>query len=247
MAKQAARMGATSKTERAPLRFEFWIAILTALTAVVALGIAINTLPRSGPFCTIDSCITYPYTDAAAFVPNDFTWMYPASLMVMLFSMLVICVHHATAFDKKIFTQIALSFAIISATVLLADYFVQLAVVQPSLLLGEVEGLSVWSQYNPHGVFIALENLGFLLMSVAFLFCGLAWNGKSILERSIRGLFFLGFFATLGALVALLFLFGMNIEYRFEVFAILITWLVLIVNGALLGVFFNRHASVNRA
>jgi hypothetical protein len=37
------------------------------------------------------------------------------------------------------------------------DYFIQLTVVQPSVLQGKVDGLLLWSQYNPHGIFIALE------------------------------------------------------------------------------------------
>jgi hypothetical protein len=32
-------------------------------------------------------------------------------------------------------------------------------VVQPSLLSGESEGLAIISQYNPHGVFIAMQDL----------------------------------------------------------------------------------------
>ncbi|MCG3212439.1 MAG: hypothetical protein FOGNACKC_06109 [Anaerolineae bacterium] len=57
-------------------RLGFWIALLTAGAAAAALGIAITTAPaRSGPFCMVElvgSCVTYPYTDVAAFVPTEY-------------------------------------------------------------------------------------------------------------------------------------------------------------------------------
>jgi len=95
----------------------FWTASFTALTAVVALGAAVTTPPRSGPFCTLamtDVCVTYPYTAVAAYVPRDYIWMVPALLMVLLFLPLVACLHYAAAVEKKVFSQIALSFATIA-------------------------------------------------------------------------------------------------------------------------------------
>jgi uncharacterized membrane protein len=64
----------------------------------------------------LESCVTYPYTDVAAFVPIEYIWMYPALLMALLFVVLVVCIHHTADADKKIFSQIALAFAVISAT-----------------------------------------------------------------------------------------------------------------------------------
>jgi len=63
-------------------------ALLTAVSAAVALGMAITTPPRSGSFCSGD-CITAPYTDAADFVPRDYLWMYAACLMLASFVVLV--------------------------------------------------------------------------------------------------------------------------------------------------------------
>src|SRR6516165_4218465 len=72
----------------------FWTALLTSVCAVAALAVGITTPPRSGPNCITD-CLTYPYTDAAAFVPRDYLWMYPAALVAALFVVLVTCIHHA--------------------------------------------------------------------------------------------------------------------------------------------------------
>jgi hypothetical protein len=241
---RAAYVETVNSARQSVYRLGFWTAILTASAAAAALGIAISTAPaRSGPFCMVDlvdACITYPYTDAAAFVPNDYLWMYPAFLMGPLFVMVVGCIHHTAAADKKVFSQIALSFAVISAIALATNYFIQLTVVQPSLLKGEVEGLSLFSQYNPHGLFIALEDIGYLMMGVAFLFVAPMFGRRARLEQGIRLLLFISAVLAIGSLILLALLYGYDLEYRYEVAVILINWTTLIVSGVLLSFFFTR-------
>lgn len=141
--------------------------------------------------------------------------MYPALLMALLFVVLVVCIHHYADADKKIFSQIALSFAVISATAHAINYFIQLAVVQPSLLKGEVEGLSLFSQYNPHGIFIALEDVGYLMMGVSFLFVAAAFGRRERLERVIQILFITSSVLAVGSLIVLALLYGFDLEYRY--------------------------------
>ncbi len=225
-------------------RLGFWASILTALAALAALGIAVTTAPaRSGPNCLVElvgSCVTYPYTDVAAFVPIEYIWMVPALLMALLFAILVVCIHHYAEIDKQIFSQIALIFAVISATAHAINYFIQLAFVQPSLLKGEVEGLSLFSQYNPHGIFIALEDLGYLMMGVAFIFVAAAFAWRGRLERAIQLIFGVSSVLAVGSLFILVLIYEFDLEYRYEVVAILVDWVTLIVSGVLLGVFFRR-------
>jgi len=57
---------------------------------------------------------------------------------------------------------------------IVVDYGIQLTFVQPALLAGEAQGLSAFTQDDPHGMFIALENVGYLLLGVAFGFLGVA-------------------------------------------------------------------------
>lgn len=221
----------------------FWTASFTALTAVVALGAAVTTPPRSGPFCTLamtDVCVTYPYTAVAAYVPRDYIWMVPALLMVLLFLPLVACLHYAAAVEKKVCSQIALSFATIAVAALVTDYAIQLRVMQPSLLKGEVAGLTLFSQYNPHGIFIVLEEIGYLLMGVSFLFLVPVFDRRGALVRAIRLLLLICGLLAVGAFPVLVLLYGYDLEYRYEVAAILIDWGALIGGGALLSVFFRR-------
>jgi hypothetical protein len=206
-----------------------------AMAATFAVGIA--TPPRSGPFASTANIITYPYTNVASFVPMDYIWLYPGFLLGPAFVVLMACIHHYASDDKKVFSQIGLSFAVVYAAVITTDYFVQLAVLQSSLLSGETAGLSLFTQYNPHGIFIALECLGYLMMSVALLFAGAVFAGGR-LERAIRWLFVTGFVLAVGFLVGLSLL-----KYEivaFEVTILTINWIVLIISGALLSVVFKR-------
>jgi hypothetical protein len=159
-------------------RLGFWAAVLTAAVTAITFPIAVSTLPVSGPFCAAN-CVAYPYREVAALVPHDYVWMYPAILLWGIFVVLMACIHQAAAESKRLYSQIALVFAAMAAAVLAADYYIQIATLQPSIVKGEVEGVALVTQYNPHGIFIALEELGYLLMSLAFLFAGLVFAGAS--------------------------------------------------------------------
>jgi hypothetical protein len=49
----------------------FWSAVLTALLAAASFAVGVTTPARSGPFC-VSACVTYPYTNVAAFIPADY-------------------------------------------------------------------------------------------------------------------------------------------------------------------------------
>ena len=149
-------------------RLGVYTSILISLAAVIALSIAIFTPPISGPFCK-GRCIDYPYITILTRYPGDYIWMYPAIIMIILFVVLFVCVHQHVSAEKKIFSQIGLSFSIISSTALLLDYFIQLSVIQPSIAKGETDGIAILTQYNPHGLFIAVEEIGYLMMGLTFL------------------------------------------------------------------------------
>ncbi len=223
-------------------RLGVWAAALTALCAASALGLGLVTPAHAGPYCA-SNCLSYPYAGAAAFVPGDFLWEYPATFMALAFLVLMACLYSFARSEHEVFVRIGMSFTLITTLVITADYFVQLSVVQPSLLKGETEGLALLGQYNPHGIFIALEDLGYLTMSLALLCASAVLNGRSRLERLIRWLYLLAPILTIGAFLVLSFIYGLDLDYRFEVFAIAIDWTTLIVSGILLSVWFRRAAA----
>src|SRR5664280_1850654 len=222
-------------------RAGFWAASLTALLAAVSFGVAVTTPPRTGPYAAAGSALAYPYAAAARFVPRDFVWMYPALLMMLAFLVLAACVRERAAGERKLFGTIGLCLAAVSFAVIAMDYFIQLRTVQPALRRGELDGLAILSQYNPHGVFIALEELGFLVMGLSFAFLALALS-PSGLERVTRWVFLVSSALMVAAFAGMSLYFGFGLEYRFEVTAILIGWLTLMISGSLLAVIFRRSA-----
>ena len=225
-------------------RFGSSIAILTSLMTVLTFAIAILTPPLSGPLC-VGSCFEYPYTDITARFPRDYFWMFPAMVLTVLYLVLVVCIHQYAASDKKVFSQVGLSLALIAAAVLIVDYFVQVSVIQPSLLNGETDGIALWTQFNSHGLFIALEEIGYLLMSLSFLFLAPVFSGRNGVERAIRWLFTLSFVLIILSLGFLSVQYGVYREYRFEIISLSIDWIVLIVSGVLLSVLFRRSTSMS--
>ena len=217
----------------------FWSAILTAVFAAAFFLAGFLTPPRSGPFAPAANILPYPYTNVAAFIPHDYLWLYPGILLALIFIVLVVCIHSYAPSDRKIFSHIALSFAVIYATIILIDYFIQFTVVIPSILTGETAGLTLFTQYNPHGFFIALETLGYSMMSGAFLFVAAVFAGGK-LERALRWIFIAGFVA------AVLFFTALSLLHydliAFEVTIITINSIVLIVSGVLLSIVFRRAA-----
>jgi hypothetical protein len=225
-----------------PMRLGFWSAILLAFLTVTAFALGITTPPRSGPYCA-GNCIAYPFTDAVQFVPRDYYWIVPATLLVPVLLIVVACIHSCVQPDKRHLTLVGLCFASIAASILAIDYFIQFQVAEPSLLRGETGGLALFTQYNPHGLFIALEDLGYLALCVAFAFVGAAFPGARGIARAIRLTFVIAGFLGLGCFVAMTWRFGLDIEYRFEVAIISITWTALVVLGLMLAFFFRPPRS----
>jgi len=211
-------------------RLGFWSATLTAVLAAVFFGVGIF-----GSSST--ESIQYPYV-LSTIRPIDYGVWIPGFLIAPILVVLIACIHFQAPANKKIFSQIGLSFALIYAGIITADYFIQLTVILPSILSNETEGLALFSMYNPHGLLVALESLGYLMMNTALLFIAAVFAGRSRVERAIRWLFVIGFVLAVGSF-SVITLAGYQIVY-FEIAIITINVIVLIASGALLSLFFKR-------
>jgi hypothetical protein len=116
------------------------LTIMTTITFITAL----LTPPVSGLFCK-ESCIVYPFTDIIERYPKDYLWMYPTIVLTILFLLLMICIHYASTDEKRIYSLTGLSFSLISSNALIINYFLQISVIQPSLVNGETDGISILS------------------------------------------------------------------------------------------------------
>lgn len=221
-------------------RFGFYSAISTTIITLVTFGFAITAIPNSGAYCIAD-CVEYPYLDIMAEYPRDFLWMPLAILLILAYVALMVSIHFNAPVQKKIFSQVGLSFAVIAATILACNYFVQFSVIPMSLVNNETEGLALWIQYNPHGLFIALEELGYLVMSLSFIFMAPVFVRGTRLESAIRWIFVIAFILSIVSLAVIAIQYGLVREDRFEILVISIDWLVLIINGVLLSIVFRKQ------
>ena len=232
--------GIEPSTTGASDRVGLYSAILTAVVTAVTFGLAITAVPNAGAGCRVD-CVEYPYLDTLSEFPGDYLWMPPAMILVVLYVVLVSSIHATAAPQQKVYAQIGLSFALLAAAVLLGDYFVQFSVVPVSLMNGQTEGIALLTQYNPYGVFIVLEELGYLLMGLSFVFLAPVFAGGGRLGWAVRWVFASGFVLTVIFLTAISAIYGLERMDRFEIAAISVAWLVLLVNGVLLGFLFRRR------
>jgi hypothetical protein len=166
--------------------------------------------------------------------------MYPAILLSLVYYVLMVSIHYFAPAEKKVFSQLGISFALISTATIVIDYFLQVSVIQPGVLLGETDGIAMLSQFNPHGVFIALEEIGFLMMSLSMLCMAPAIVGNTKVEKAIRWVFIACFALNAIYLGLYTMLYGIHREYLFELTTISINWLTLITTGILLSIMFSK-------
>ncbi len=210
-----------------------WIALALTGVTVVTFALALTAVPDDVP---------YPFTSdvIAAQWPGDYVWMYPAMLLMLLFIALVASAHLYAPPARKIVSLLALCVASVAAAVLLIDYFIQVTVVPLSLEKGQLDGWAMLTMYNPNGVFIALEELGYLLMSLALALLAPVFAGRNKVERAIRWVLVLSFSAVVSALVIVSVLYGRDRGYVFEISVITIVWSTIIVAGPLVAAVLRR-------
>ncbi len=221
-------------------RFATAASVVTAFAAALALGIGVLTPPRGGILCT-SGCIAPPYTSAARFVAGNSIWIFPAIVMTLGFVLVTASLYELARPGGRLAGLIALALSTLAAALLIGDYAVHFMVVVPSLAKGEGDLVVVFSMYNPHGVFIALENAGYFTIGLAFLATAATIARAGRLEQVIRWVFLVAGALAVGGLVVLAALFGTDLDVRYEVAAISVDYLGLAVGGTLLAVLFRRQ------
>lgn len=217
----------------------FYASITLTIITIITFGLALRAVPISGANAP-GGGLAYPYLDTLKQYPRDYMWMFVAMILVLTYVVVMITIHSSADSEKKIYSQIGVTLAIIAAAVLLIDYYVQIAVVPVSLMNNETEGITLITQYNPHGIFIALEELGYIVMNLSFLFMGLVFGKSSRLEGFMKWIFVVPLPISIIYLALISIQFGINRQDRFEVIVLSVAWLVMIINGILLSLFFRK-------
>jgi len=231
-------MEATNNNQHV-LRLGFYSAVLLTVFTLISFVLGMMAVPPAGPYCPGD-CMEYPYLNSLDHYPHDYYWMYVSVFQLMIYLVFMISVYFAAPPEKKIYGFIGVSLAIITVMVLLADYFVQFTVVPVSLMKGETDGIALLTQYNGNGLFIALEELGYILMGLSFLCMAPLFSKANKLELSLRWILALPALLILLFFLYYAFRYGMERSYRFEVAAIGVDWMALIVVGILAALFFKN-------
>lgn len=222
------------------LKFGFYSSLALTLLTMVTFGFSMMAIPPSGPYCP-GNCMNYPFSELLNYYPRDYYWMYLAIFQIFAFIIFSISLHYHNSNNKKIFSSMGVAFTLIASIVLLSDYFMQFAVVPISMMKGETEGIALLTQYNGNGIFIALEELGYIAMSVAFIFFASVFASLNRLNKTIRILLFLPLVLNIVSFVIYSLQFGIDRSYRFEVAAISIDWFFLIIIGCLTSIYFKKQ------
>jgi hypothetical protein len=225
--------------EKTNLRFGCYASLAVLILTVLTWILAMFAVPPAGPYC-IGDCMEYPFSELLDYYPRDYYWMYLAIFQVFAYLLYMIASSFIASAEKRIFAFSSVAFSIITAVILLTAYFIQFSVVPISMMKGESEGIALLTQYNGHGIFIAMEDLGYITMSISFLLLAFVFSTATRLEKAIRIIFLLAFPLIVLAFVYYTAQFGVDRSYRFEVAAISVNWLVLISTGILLSIYFKR-------
>lgn len=225
--------GSRSQPPASTLWFGVVAAVSTTILTLITFALALTALPDDEP---------YPFTTQtiADQWPGDYLWMPPAMLLMVSFVALLVAVHDHAPPGRRVFTLMGLCLGVMASVVLLIDYFIQFTVMQVSLEKDQLEGWALFTQYNPNGVFIALEELGYLLMSLALVSLAPVFPGGQKAGKVLGGLLVLQFVATTVALAIVSTLLGIDRGDTFEITVITIVWVTLIVAGPLIAARFRR-------
>lgn len=228
----------TEASSRLPIRLGMVTAVAMVAITTITFSLAMVAVPISGANAP-GGGLAYPYLDTLKQYPKDYLWQFLSIGLIICYLVLWVSIHSIVEQARIIFSRISLVFAIISSTILLSNYFVHFTVVPVSLLKHETEGIPLITQYNPHGVFIALEEIGYFMMSLSFVFIAPAFGRKVRLESTIKWIFIVAFAMICIAFIAITIRFGIDRQDRFETIIISINWIVLIVNSIILSIVFG--------
>ena len=104
-------------------------------------------------------------------------------LLTLSFLVVMACIHCYAPEEKRVFSLVGLSFAIIYAALISVNYFIQLTFVNQSTF-----DVSIFSMTNTQSMMWVIEVLGYFFMGLATLFAAPVF-GSSRTEKAIKWLF----------------------------------------------------------
>jgi hypothetical protein len=128
----------------------FWAACGTVLLCVTWLGLFVFQL------VALPSGWAGIEEYAARFSMLELVNLWPALPLAWTYLVLLAGLHHLVNPDRQVWTFAGLGLGVVYATMATINYTVQIVMVAPNLMAGELEGLHVWAGANFDSVFWAL-------------------------------------------------------------------------------------------
>jgi len=176
-------------------RLGFWSAAIAALLVfLIDAGMILSAI--FFPMTTITSMEAY----TSSFSSWQMLPLIPSLLLAPMFVIMMLSIHHYASDDKKILSQLGVSFSLICAVVLSIHYYIQLTFVQQGILNNETAGVWQFAAPNPHSFFWTFAALGYGFMGIALLCSAPVFAGKP--GHAIKWLFIAN------GIVGIAFLFG---------------------------------------
>jgi len=175
-------------------RLGFWsAAIIALLVFLIDAGLILSTILF--PMTTISSIEAY----ASSFSSWQMLPLIPSLILAPMFVIMMLCIHYYASDDKKVFSQLGFSFAVICSTLLSVHYYIQLTFVQQGLLNNETAGVWQFAAPNPHSFFWTFAALGYGFMGIALLCAAPVFAGKT--EHTVKWLFIANGIVGIGFLI----------------------------------------------
>ena len=109
----------------------------------------------------------------------------PSLFLAPSFALLMVCLHYYAPEDKKVWSHAGIMFATIYAVMVSINYYVQLTLVVPHMMRGEIESIRPFL-FTPFDSFVySVDVLGYSFMSLSTLFAAFVFTGAG-LERTAR-------------------------------------------------------------
>jgi len=151
-------------------------------------------------------------------------------LLTLSFLVVMACIHSYASEEKKVFSLVGLSFAIIYATLISVNYFIQLTFVQQTTF-----DVSVFDMTNNQSMMWVIEVLGYFFMGLSTLFAAPVF-GSGRVESLIKWLFvangILGILTPIG--------YALNLPIQVLLGGLIIWDILMPISTALLACFFKR-------
>ena len=140
-----------------------------------------STIGRPAALLTAGLAITYSVIALLSLFgvvphPSSLFWQFLPSLLLSLsFLITIVCLHYSVPAGRRIYTALAIAFAIVYCTCVSVVYFTQLVAVIPAQWQGRLNDNHVLA-FSNKSFMVAVDCLGYAVLSISAFFAALAFS-----------------------------------------------------------------------